>query len=88
MQIGPNKQLQQSLKEHKDSPLKNNFRTATSEAKTKPKPLKCNLQDPQLNSEGVSLGVYVQKCEEMTLLSTNKCKYIERGSNIEREICV
>ena len=67
MQIGPNKQWKQNFKEAKDSPLKNNFKIATLEATTKLKPLKCNLQEPQLNSEGVSLGVCVQKCEEMAL---------------------
>ena len=35
--------------------------------KTKPKSLKCNLQEPQLKSEGVSLGTLVQKCEENSL---------------------
>uniref|UniRef100_UPI0030EBB2B5 hypothetical protein n=1 Tax=Corynebacterium parakroppenstedtii TaxID=2828363 RepID=UPI0030EBB2B5 len=67
--------------------LKNNFKTATSEAKTKSKPLKSNLQEPQLKSEGVSLGALVQKCEENALLSTNKPKYILREEiYIERYI--
>ena len=67
MQRWLNKKLQQSSKGDKNSPLKNNFRTTTSEAKATPKPLKCNLQEPQLKSEGVSLGVCVQKCEEKPL---------------------
>mgnify|MGYP003703566615 CR=1 FL=1 len=57
MQRWLSKQLKQSFKEDKDAPLKNPSKTATSEAKTKPKPLKYKLQEPQLKSEGVSLGV-------------------------------
>ena len=67
MQSWLNKLWKQSFKEVRDSPLKNLFRIATLETKTKLKPLKCNLQEPQLNSEGVSLGALVQKCEEKSL---------------------
>ena len=55
------------LKEGNYSPLKNNFKTSHFWGKTKLKSLKCNLQEPQLKSEGVSLGALVQKCEENSL---------------------